>query len=128
MLRAVLVFLIRKGCMNIKINFHQMPHSDGLEAHAREKLTKVATLFKKTEDQHPVSAELFLNAHTGAPSEVELRIRSGHISLTSHDSDHDMYRAIDTVVDKMVTQVKKEKERLDDKIHKVVTDKKIFHS
>jgi putative sigma-54 modulation protein len=114
--------------MNIKINFHQMPHSDGLETHAREKLTKIATLFKKTEDQHPVSAELFLNAHTGAPSEVELRIRSGHISLASHDTAHDMYKAIDSVVDKMVTQIKKEKERLDDKHHKVVTDKTVFGS
>ena len=104
-----------------------MPHSDGLEHHAKEKLQKIASLFKKTEDTHPLSAELFLNAHTvHAHHEVELRIKSSHFNLTSHDSGEDMYVTIDNVVDKMVSQVKKEKEKLDDKHHKVITEKNSF--
>lgn len=113
--------------MNIKINFHQMPHSDGIEAHAKEKLQKIASLFRKTEDTHPLSAELFLNAHAvHAHHEVELQIKSNHFKLAAHDTGHDMYQTIDNVIDKMLTQVKREKERLDDKNHKVATEKNIF--
>jgi len=115
--------------MNIKINFHQMPHSDGLETHAKSKLQKIASLFKKTEDLHPLSAELFLNAHpVHAHHEVELRIRSGHFNLASHDTGQDMYLIIDSVIEKMITQVKREKERSDDKNHKIQTEKSNFRS
>lgn len=115
--------------MNIKINFHQMPHSDGIEQHAREKLQKVATLLKKSEDVHPISAELFLNAHpTNAHHEVELRVKAGSVSAVAHDKGADMYLIIDSVIDKTVGQLKRDKERFDDKKHKVSTPKGEFRS
>jgi len=115
--------------MNIKINFHQMPHSDGIEQHAREKLQKVATLLKKSENVHPIFAEFFLNAHpTNAHHEVELRVKSGSLSTAAHDKGSDMYLIIDSVIEKTVVQIKREKERFDDKIHKVNTPKNEFRS
>ncbi|MDQ5890615.1 MAG: hypothetical protein QG604_489 [Candidatus Dependentiae bacterium] len=115
--------------MNIKINFHQMPHSDGLDKHAREKLEKVSTILKRSEPLHPIMAELFLNAHTGnAHHEVELRVKSGTLNAVAHDTNPDMYMAIDAVVDKVVTQIKKEKTRDDDRRHKVKTEKSSFNS
>ncbi len=114
--------------MNIIINFHQMPHSTALDTHARARLDKVATLLKKSEPAHPITAELFLNAHAAhAHHEVELRIKSGALSLASHDSNADMYVAIDSVIEKMVTQVKKEKEKQDSKKHHSTSEKSLFN-
>jgi len=104
-----------------------MPHSEGIDNHARSKLTKVSSLFKHAEDLHPVTAELFLNAHhTHAHHEVELRVKSGALSATAHDMNADMYLAIDSVIDKVINQLKKEKTRRDDKRHKVQTEKTNF--
>ncbi|MDQ5940533.1 MAG: hypothetical protein QG632_259 [Candidatus Dependentiae bacterium] len=114
--------------MNIKINFHQMPHSDGLDKHAREKLTKVSSLLKRAENLHPITAELFLNAQAthAHHHEVELRVKSGSVSASAHETNADMYMAIDSVVDKVITQIKKEKTRTDDKRQKVHTEKTNF--
>jgi len=115
--------------MNIRINFHQMPHSDGLDHHARTKVEKVSDFFKSTEPAHPIHAEFFLNAHaTHAAHAVELRVTSGAISVVSHESHPDMYLAIDAAVDKAIAQLKKEKAKLVDKRHKVETEKKAFGS
>ncbi len=114
--------------MNIKINFHQMPHSDGLDKHAREKLEKVATLLKRSENIHPITAELFLNAQSSHAHHhsAELRVKSGSLSLTSHDTGADMYLTVDSIIDKMVSQIKKEKERSGDKKHRVENEKTTF--
>jgi len=114
--------------MNIIINFHQMPHSAAIDTHARARLDKIATLFKRSEPAHPVTAELFLNAHSvHAHHEVELRIKSGSLSLASHDTNADMYVAIDAAIDKMITQVKKEKEKQDSKKHASFSEKSLFN-
>ena len=114
--------------MNIKINFHQMPHSEGIDTHARAKLDKVAMLFKRSQDIHPASAEFFLNAHTAhAHHGVELRVKAGSLNLVSHDTNADMYLAIDSAIDKMVTQVKKEKEKIDSRKHQQPTEKSLFN-
>jgi len=115
--------------MNIKINFHQMPHSEGIDQHAREKLSKIKTFLGRPEERHPITAELFLNAHQlHAHHEVELRVKSGVIEAAAHETNADMYQAIDTVIDKVLTQLKREKERTDDKRHKIKTVKNTFTS
>lgn len=104
-----------------------MPHSDGIDQHAREKLEKIKTFLRRTEEIHPILAELFLNAHTQhAHHDVELRVKSGDIAVAAHETGADMYLAIDTVIDKIITQIKKAKERNDDRHHKVKNDKNSF--
>ena len=113
--------------MNLKITFHNMPHSDPLEAHAHEKFSKLAELLAHIHEDSPVSAELWLKANKQHDHHaVELHIRSAEFDLNAHDQGADMYVALDNTMDKMLKQVKKEKERLRDRMHKPDTEKRKF--
>ncbi len=113
--------------MNLKITFHNMPHSDPLESHAHEKFTKLAELLTNIEDRHPVNAELWLKANKQHDHHaVELHVKAAGFDLNAHDEGPDMYIALDNTMDKMLKQIKKEKERLRDKMHKPNTEKRNF--
>ncbi len=113
--------------MNLKITFHNMPHSEPLEAHAHQKFTKLAELLAHTNERSPVHAELWLKANKQHEHHAtELHIKSSSLDLNAHDEGPDMYIAIDNTMDKMLRQVKKEKERLRDKAHKPDTEKRKF--
>ena len=113
--------------MNLKITFHNMPHSDPLEEHAHEKFTKLAELLSNMDGREPVHAELWLKANKQHDHHaVELHIRSSSLDLNAHDEGTDMYVAVDNTMDKMLKQIKKEKERLRDKMHKPDTEKRKF--
>jgi ribosomal subunit interface protein len=107
-----------------------MPHSNALEAHVREKMGKIKTLFKHSQVDHPFFAELFLNAQTAHTSHhtVELRIKTSQFHLTTHDQGTDMYTVCDRTIDKMVSVLKKEKAKAGDKKHRVQTEKTAFAS
>jgi len=114
--------------MNIKLSFHNMPHSAALENHIREKLRKVESLFKNRSDQS-LFVEFFLNAHTQHTHHAaEMRIKNGTISATTHDEGPDMYVVADNVIEKMITIIKKEKAKISHKKHNVITDKRVFSS
>lgn len=115
--------------MNIKISFHNMPHSDALENHARERMAKIETLFKHSAHEQPISLELFLNANSAhTHHNVELKLNAGQYHLASHDESDDMYLATDKAIDRMVALVKKEKAKNGDKKHRVQTEKTAFAS
>ena len=112
--------------MNIKVTFHNMPHSESIEAFARDKLTKITMLFK--EDESPFTIEMFLNAnkqheHHGC----ELHIKTPHFDLVAHDEDPDMYIVITKTIDKMVGLAKKEKEKTREKYSRVENEKRKFY-
>lgn len=125
---AVSSFMVnRKGNMNTKISFHHMPHSDALEEHSRNRLAKIETLFKHAKDQ-PLFMELFLHAQ---PSHVqhhkaELHVKTNNLNITTHDEGPDMYAVVDTTVNRMVSQIKKEKDKAGDKKHRVMNEKAAF--
>lgn len=113
--------------MNIKISFHNMPHSEPLELHARGKLTKIEELLKNQAYATPFNVELWLKANKQHPHHAsELNIKTPIYNLHAHSEGPDMYMVIDTTVDKMVALLKKEKERMLDKAHKPDTEKKTF--
>ena len=115
--------------MNIKISFHNMPHSDALESHVLEKMEKIKTLFKHSRVDQPLFAELFLNAQTAHTHHtVELHIKTNQFNLTTHNEGSDMYVVCDRVIDKMVAVIKKEKSKVGDKKHRVQTEKTAFAS
>ena len=107
-----------------------MPHSDALESHAHEKATKIQTLFKHSRADHPLFVELFLNAQTSHTTHhtVECNLKIDHLRLSTHDQGSDMYTVIDRTIDKMVAMVKKEKAKMDDRKHRVMTEKAAFSS
>ena len=57
---------------------------------------------------------------------VDLKLKTPQFDLFTTYESPEMYLAIDTVIDKMITVLKKEKEKLIDKKEKKENDKKIF--
>ncbi|MBS1987626.1 ribosome-associated translation inhibitor RaiA [Candidatus Dependentiae bacterium] len=112
--------------MNIKITFQNMPHSDSLEAHTNQKLEKIFE-FLNTE-QRPFNVEFWLKAHKVHPHHVaEMHLKTKNFDLMAHDEGADMYVAVDNTIDKMVKLIKKEKQKMNDRHHKVPTDKSNFN-
>ena len=115
--------------MNVKISFHNMPHSNALEEHAHEKLAKITHLFKEESSDHPLFFELFLNAETThAHHNVELHVKTEKLNLVTHTEHADMYIATDQVIEKMVGLVRKKKNKQKDKEQKVINEKRAFVS
>ena len=113
--------------MKLKITFHNMPHSEPLEAHAHEKFSKVDELITHMENSSPMHAEIWLKANKQhSHHAVEFHLKTPHLDLNSHDEGTDMYIALDNAIDKMVKQVKKAKDKNLDRHHKIETEKTKF--
>jgi len=113
--------------MNTKITFHNMPSSDPLETHAREKIKKCSELLKDQADRTPFFIEIWLKANKQHPHHAaEIHLKTGSMNLHAHNEGPDMYVVIDTAIDKMVSLIKKEKALLLDRSHKPDTEKKRF--
>ena len=114
--------------MNVKIAFHGIPHSDPMEQHTREKLTKILDFLADRAHMAPLFAEVFLKANKQHPHHsVEVHLRTPQFNLNAKDEGPDMYVCIDTAIDKMVTLLKKHKERSIDEKHKPDTEKRRFN-
>lgn len=106
-----------------------MPHSDALDAHARERIEKITHFFKPEELEHqPLAIELFLNAESAHKRHhhAEIHIKHALLHSTTTAEGNDMYIVIDNVVDKLISMIKKEKAKQQDKMHKVKTEKQQF--
>ena len=115
--------------MNKKISFNNMPHSDPLEQHASTKLDKIKDFLKDAENITPLHVELHLKANKQHPHHrAELQLKTPRFNLNSHDEGTDMYVVIDNTIDKMVTLLKKEKQKSRDKTQKTETNKSKFSS
>lgn len=113
--------------MKIKITFHNMPHSDAMENHAREKLEKINDLLQSQAAATPFNVELWLKANKLHPHHaVELHVKTPVFNCNAHDEGTDMYVVLDSTIDKMIKQLAKEKDRHLDARHKPDTEKKNF--
>lgn len=113
--------------MQVKISFHNMPHSKPLEQHAKQKLEKVNELLNPIKNMSPFFIELWLKANKLHPHHsAELHLKTPNCNLHSHNEGADMYAVIDNTIDKMISLVKKEKTKLKDKKTKPETDKTDF--
>jgi ribosomal subunit interface protein len=113
--------------MNIKISFQNMEHSAPMEAHAREKLSKISEFIQGPEWQTPKHLELWLKANKQHPHHaVEMHLKTPQFSLNAHYEGTELYFVLDKTIDTMVALLKKEKEKFKDKNKKSETDKKNF--
>jgi ribosomal subunit interface protein len=104
-----------------------MPHSEPLETHTNEKIEKIFEVLKKATEMTPFNVEVWLKAHKTHPHHVaEMHLKTKNFDLMAHDEGPDMYIAVDNTVDKMVRLIKKEKERMSDRHHKIENEKKSF--
>ena len=113
--------------MKRQITFHNMSHSEPMEAHANEKLNKLEEFLKDPEFTTPMNIQLWLKANPQHPHHaVELLLKTPQLSLEAHDEGTDMYVTIDNTIDKMVKLLVKEKKKNIDKRQKVETEKTAF--
>jgi putative sigma-54 modulation protein len=86
--------------MNISITFRHMDSSDAIKRYAGEKLSKLQRFLRP-----PMSGKVTV-AIDRLKHVVEARISSGGEHLEAHDKSHDMYSAIDLVMDKLERQIR----------------------
>ncbi|GAB6034526.1 ribosome hibernation-promoting factor, HPF/YfiA family [Galenea microaerophila] len=95
--------------MQINITGHHIEITDALRNHVTEKLQKLMRHF-----DHATRANVILTVepHKVQRAEVELHVPGAN--LFAKAETHDMYEAIDTMVDKLDRQIIKYKEKLTD--------------
>ena len=109
-----------------KISFHNMEHSAPLEKHASQKLDKILDVLRE-ETNPPFFAEMWIKANRQHPHHaVEIHLKTPTMNLHAQEENPDMYIAVDSAVDKMVTLIKKEKERRREERRHPETDKSKF--
>ena len=111
--------------MKAIITFHNMPHSNAIEAHAKEKSLKIEHLLSSSKN---LSIEFFLNAESAHTPHhnVEIKVNNGKTHVAASAQSKDMYAAIDAVVDKSCAQIRKEKNKALTKKQRIETEKKLF--
>jgi putative sigma-54 modulation protein len=92
--------------MQISVTFRRIDASDALRNYAEEKLQRIKKYVEDPIDAHVVlSVEKF--RHT-----AEVSINANGLRLNGQEETGDMYSAIDMVVDKIESQVKRNRQKL----------------
>lgn len=114
--------------MQVTMTFRHMEQSDALKAYAEEKLERVTKYIDS-----PVNVQVYFSVEKKIRHIVEIVINSKGISTKASEATHDMYAAIDAVIDKIERQLVRYKEKI--KAHKPNGDehgrqlsKKIFEA
>jgi putative sigma-54 modulation protein len=88
-----------------------MEQSDALKAYAEEKLERVTKYIDS-----PINAQVYFTVEKKIRHIVEIVVNSKGISTKASEATHDMYAAIDAVIDKIERQLVRYKEKI--KAHK----------
>jgi putative sigma-54 modulation protein len=93
------------GFMQISINFRNIDSSDALKSYVQEKLDKLDKMFDSPAEAHVVlSVEKIRHI-------AEISLNCDRLKIHAKEETDSMYSAIDTLVDKVKLQVKKNKEK-----------------
>ena len=100
--------------MQRRITFRGIDSTPVLEEFINNHLQKVETLLEN--ERTPIMIDFVLEASkVHAHHKVELRIKTPNYDLIAHHEGPEMYQEIDTVIDKMVREIRRAKEkRVDD--------------
>ncbi len=97
--------------MQVTMTFRHMEQSDALKAYAEEKLERVTKYIDS-----PINVQVYFSVEKKIRHIVEIVINSKGISTKASEATHDMYAAIDAVIDKIERQLVRYKEKI--KAHK----------
>ncbi len=99
--------------MQKRITFRHMDHSALIEEFANKHLEKIEKLL--VNERMPVTIDLVLEAAPDhAHQKVELRVSTPRFSLIAHHEGAEMYQEIDRVIDIMMREIRKAKDKFDD--------------
>jgi len=93
--------------MRVNVTFRHMESSDPVRSYVEDKLMRV----KKYIDE-PVDAQVALSVEKKIRHKVEVMLTAKGITIKATDQTEDMYAAIDGVVDKLESQLKRYKEKI----------------
>lgn len=103
--------------MQKRIAFRGMEHSPVLEEFAQQHLEKIEKLLES--ERTPITIDLVLTAFPDhAHHHVELHVVTSHFDLVAHHEGAEMYQEVDRVVDKMVQEIRKAKEKFNEESKK----------
>ena len=104
--------------MDITIRGSKLEITEAMESYTKEKLSR---LDKYLEDSEKVTGTVLAKIH-GHLHTVEVTIPLKNFILRAEESKEDFYASIDTVVDKLERQIRKNKTRIASKKNKEVKD------
>lgn len=104
--------------MNIIIRGSKLEITEAMESYAKEKLSR---LEKYLENSEEVKATILAKIH-GHLHTVEVTIPLKNFILRAEESQSDFYASIDTVIDKLERQIRKNKTRISSKKNREVKD------
>ncbi len=93
--------------MKVTFTFQGLDHTKAIEDHIEKKLLKLNEYISAEASPRNVLVHVKKDAQT----KIELNLRTKNYHLDSHATDYDLYRAADDAVAKMITLVKKQKEK-----------------
>ena len=94
--------------MNIIIRGSKLEITEAMESYAKEKLSRLEKYLENSEDaKATVLAKIHGHLHV-----VEVTIPLKNFILRAEESQNDFYAAIDTVIDKLERQIRKNKTRI----------------
>ena len=89
-----------------------MAVSDSLKARVEKKLGKLERYFREEPE-----ATVRFKMQKGARNIVEVTVNAGGVILRAEESSNDMYLSIDHAVDKLESQIRRHRTKLDKRIH-----------
>ena len=95
---------------NTIITFKNIDHSKVYDDYARKELARLDKFLEH--ERTPIKIELVIQSNPARNlHNIELKIQTPRFSLTSHDEGYDVFLAIDAAINKMLTEMRKEKEK-----------------
>ncbi len=92
--------------MEINITFRHTESSPTLQDHIRDRIARLSRYFLKATHAHVILTV------EKARHVAEVTLNEDHRLLTAREVSHDMYRSVDTALQRLERQLKKRKERV----------------
>jgi putative sigma-54 modulation protein len=109
--------------VQVNVTFRHMDASDALRAYAVEKVERVVSKYLK----NAVEAHVILDQNRHRQHHLaEINIHASNFDISAHNENGDLYAAIDFAMDKVEAQVRKHKDRINDRkgrtsLHEIAT-------
>lgn len=98
--------------LQVSVTFRHMDASDALRSYAAEKVERLASKYLK----NAVEAHVILASNRHRQHNVaEVNIHASNFDISAHAENPDLYAGIDFAMDKVEAQLRKHKDRLNDR-------------
>jgi putative sigma-54 modulation protein len=96
--------------VQVSVTFRHVDPTDPLRHYATEKVTRVASKYLR----NALDAHVILSV-TKHQHQAEINIHASHFDISAQESTGDLYSAIDLAVDKVEAQLRRHKDRINDR-------------